>query len=142
MRTIGLIGSGLIGSTVARLAVAAGHDVVLSNRRGPETLSGLVAELGHIPELDAETATTSELLQAHLPESHIVKAMNNIFSVHLGNLARPSGDPEQSVLALAGDTVRRIGASRPWSGGRAPPLPAHVSRGRQAGSADCRGARR
>ncbi|MBL7500052.1 NADPH-dependent F420 reductase [Frankia sp. CNm7] len=46
MTTIGLIGSGNIGSTVARLALAAGHDVVLSNSRGPETLAGLVAELG------------------------------------------------------------------------------------------------
>ncbi|MEV0392425.1 NADPH-dependent F420 reductase [Polymorphospora rubra] len=46
MTTIGLIGSGYIGSTVARLAVAAGHDVVLSNSRGPETLRDLVDELG------------------------------------------------------------------------------------------------
>lgn len=44
--TLGLIGSGRIGSTVARLAVDAGHDVVLSNSRGPETLADLVAELG------------------------------------------------------------------------------------------------
>jgi 8-hydroxy-5-deazaflavin:NADPH oxidoreductase len=34
MTTIGLVGSGRIGSTVARLAVNAGHDVVLSNSRG------------------------------------------------------------------------------------------------------------
>ncbi|HEY6792054.1 MAG TPA: NAD(P)-binding domain-containing protein, partial [Trebonia sp.] len=46
MTTIGLIGSGMIGGTVARLAVAAGHEVVLSNSRGPQTLAGLVAELG------------------------------------------------------------------------------------------------
>ncbi|RSM53341.1 NADP oxidoreductase [Actinoplanes sp. ATCC 53533] len=46
MTTIGLIGSGNIGSTVARLAVAAGHSVVLSNSRGPETLRSLVTELG------------------------------------------------------------------------------------------------
>lgn len=46
MTTIGLIGSGSIGSTVARLAVDAGHDVVLSNSRGPETLQDLVTELG------------------------------------------------------------------------------------------------
>lgn len=45
-KTIGLIGSGMIGSTVARLAVAAGYDVVLSNSRGPETLAPLVSELG------------------------------------------------------------------------------------------------
>ncbi|MGN6252470.1 MAG: NADPH-dependent F420 reductase [Marmoricola sp.] len=155
MTTIGLIGSGNIGSTVARLAVAAGYDVVLSNSRGPETLSDLVAELGeraraatpeeaaaagdlvvvtvplkayrstpveplrgkvvidtnnyyperdgHIAELDDESTTTSELLQAHLPGSKVVKAFNNIYFAFLGSLARPHGDPERSVLAIAGD---------------------------------------
>src|SRR6476646_461617 len=125
MTTIGLIGSGNIGSTLARLAVAAGHDVVLSNSRGPETLGDLVAELGpraraataaeaaaagdfavvtvplknyrdipaqplegkvvidtnnyywerdgRIPELDNGEATTSGLLQKHLPTSKVAK---------------------------------------------------------------------
>ncbi len=155
MTTIGLIGSGNIGSTVARLAVDAGHDVVLSNSRGPETLTDLVDELGpharaataaeagaagdivvvtvplkayldvpveplrgkvvidtnnyypqrdgHIAEIDDESTTVSDLLQAHLPESHVVKAFNNIYFGHLGTLQRPSGSPERSVLAIAGD---------------------------------------
>jgi predicted dinucleotide-binding enzyme len=46
MTTIGLIGAGHIGSQIARLAVANGYDVAISNSRGPETLSALVAELG------------------------------------------------------------------------------------------------
>jgi predicted dinucleotide-binding enzyme len=46
MTTIGLIGSGHIGGTLARLAVENGYDVVVSNSRGPETLTDLVAELG------------------------------------------------------------------------------------------------
>ena len=54
MTTIGFIGSGHIGSTVARLAVDAGHDVVLSNSRGPDTLQDLVGELG--PHARAATA--------------------------------------------------------------------------------------
>ncbi|HYF73160.1 MAG TPA: NADPH-dependent F420 reductase [Nocardioides sp.] len=156
MTTIGLIGSGNIGGTLAHLTVSAGHDVVLSNSRGPETLAGLVAELGpraragtpqeaaeagdlvvvtiplrayravpveplrgkvvidtnnyypeqrdgHIAELDDESTTTSELLQAHLPESKVVKAFNNIYFDFLRLLARPHGDPERSVLAIAGD---------------------------------------
>jgi predicted dinucleotide-binding enzyme len=155
MTTIGLIGSGHIGGTVARLAVDAGHDVVLSNSRGPETLGDLVAELGeharaatpaeaaaagdivvvtvplkayrqvpveplagkvvidtnnyypqrddHIAELDDESTTSSELLQAHLPTSHVVKAFNNIYFGHLGSLARPAGDPARSVIAIVGD---------------------------------------
>ncbi|MCX4825676.1 NAD(P)-binding domain-containing protein [Streptomyces sp. NBC_01142] len=56
MSTLGLIGSGHIGSTLARLGVAAGLDVVLSNSRGPETLADLVAELG--PR--ARAATSAE----------------------------------------------------------------------------------
>jgi 8-hydroxy-5-deazaflavin:NADPH oxidoreductase len=155
MTTIGLIGSGHIGSALARLAVDAGHDVVLSNSRGPQTLTDLVDELGpharaataaeaaaagdivvvtvplkayrdvpveplrgkvvidtnnyypqrdgHIAELDDESTTVSELLQAHLPESHVVKCFNNIYFDHLRTLRRPSGDPERSVLAIAGD---------------------------------------
>ncbi len=56
MTTIGLIGSGKIGGTVARLAVRAGYGVVLSNSRGPETLADLVGELG----TRARAATPSE----------------------------------------------------------------------------------
>ena len=54
MTTIGFIGSGHIGSTLARLAIDAGYDVVLSNSRGPETLADLVADLG--PKARAATA--------------------------------------------------------------------------------------
>jgi predicted dinucleotide-binding enzyme len=43
---IGFIGAGHIGSNLARLVVDAGHEVVLSNSRGPETLDPLVEELG------------------------------------------------------------------------------------------------
>jgi len=60
MTTIGFIGSGMVGGTVARLSVAAGHRVVLSNSRGPETLHDLVAELGPL----AAAATTGEAAEA------------------------------------------------------------------------------
>ena len=43
---IGVIGSGNIGATAARLFARAGHDVAISNSRGPETLGGLVEEIG------------------------------------------------------------------------------------------------
>jgi 8-hydroxy-5-deazaflavin:NADPH oxidoreductase len=60
MSTIGFIGSGHIGSTLARLAVAAGYHVVVSNSRGPETLADLVTELGP----SARAATAAETAQA------------------------------------------------------------------------------
>ncbi|HZD38531.1 MAG TPA: NAD(P)-binding domain-containing protein, partial [Actinomycetes bacterium] len=43
---IGIIGSGNIGSTTARLFVDAGHEVAIANSRGPQTLTGLVGSLG------------------------------------------------------------------------------------------------
>jgi predicted dinucleotide-binding enzyme len=58
--TIGLIGAGHIGSAVARAAIAAGHSVVLSNSRGPETLAELVKELGP----SARAATPQEAAKA------------------------------------------------------------------------------
>ena len=55
MTTIGIIGAGHIGSQIARKATELGYDVVISNSRGPETLTELVAELG--PRAKAGTAT-------------------------------------------------------------------------------------
>lgn len=43
---IGIIGAGKIGSTLARLLTAAGHEVALANSRGPGSLQSLVRELG------------------------------------------------------------------------------------------------
>jgi predicted dinucleotide-binding enzyme len=153
--TLGLIGSGMIGATVAHLAVAAGLDVVLSNSRGPDTLADLVADLGdharagspadaaragdlvvatiplhayrqlpaaelagktvidtlnyypqrdgRIAELDSNQLTSSQLVQRHLADSHVVKAFNSITSISLANRARPTGDPDRSALPIAGD---------------------------------------
>jgi predicted dinucleotide-binding enzyme len=50
---IGIIGSGNIGGTLARLFAGAGHEVILANSRGPESLAGLVGGIG-----PAATAST------------------------------------------------------------------------------------
>ncbi|ASU58531.1 NADPH-dependent F420 reductase [Nocardiopsis dassonvillei] len=60
MSTLGIIGSGNIGTAIARLAVAAGIDVVIANSRGPQSLAGLVEELG--PR--ATAATVEEAARA------------------------------------------------------------------------------
>ncbi|OKI10122.1 NADP oxidoreductase [Streptomyces sp. CB02923] len=54
MPTLGIIGSGHIGTAIARLAVAAGIPVVMANSRGPHSLARLTGELG--PLADAGTA--------------------------------------------------------------------------------------
>ena len=53
MTTIGIIGSGHVGSNLAWAAIAHGYDVVLSNSQGPGSLDGLVKELG--PQATAAT---------------------------------------------------------------------------------------
>ncbi|MGL5852798.1 MAG: NADPH-dependent F420 reductase [Phycicoccus sp.] len=82
MTTWGLIGSGNIGGTLARLAVDAGHDVVLSNSRGPETLAGLVADLG--PRARAataeEAATAGDVVVVTVP----LKALHDLPLASLG----------------------------------------------------------
>lgn len=46
MTTIAIIGSGHVGTSLARAAIAHGYDVVLSNSQGPASLAGLAKELG------------------------------------------------------------------------------------------------
>lgn len=69
MTTIGFIGSGHIGGTLARLAVDQGYDVVVSNSRGPETLVGLVDELGDRARAGTadEAATEGDLVVVSIP---------------------------------------------------------------------------
>jgi 8-hydroxy-5-deazaflavin:NADPH oxidoreductase len=69
MTTIGFIGSGMIGGTVARLSLAAGHRVVMSNSRGPETLQDLVAELGPLATAAtcAQAAEAGDLVVVSIP---------------------------------------------------------------------------
>jgi predicted dinucleotide-binding enzyme len=76
MTTIGFIGSGMIGGTVARLSLAAGHRVVMSNSRGPETLQDLVAELGPLATAAtcAQAAEAGDLVVVSIP----VKAIGDV----------------------------------------------------------------
>jgi 8-hydroxy-5-deazaflavin:NADPH oxidoreductase len=69
MATLGLIGSGRIGGTVARLSVAAGHQVVLSNSRGPQTLTGLADELGPLAwaATAAQAAAAGDIVVVSIP---------------------------------------------------------------------------
>lgn len=59
---------------------------------------------GRIPALDEKRATTSGLLQEHLPESQVVKAFNHIMSEQILTDGRPAGDADRRALATAGDS--------------------------------------
>lgn len=170
--TIGFIGTGMIGSALARLAINAGYKVVLSASRGPEALADFVRELGDnasattvedianhadiiiasIPlgaystlpadklagkividtmnyypsardgsfvDIDAGTITTSEMIQNHLSDSKVIKALHNLDFHHLYINARPENNPTRTTLPIAGndheakqivaDFINRIG---------------------------------
>jgi predicted dinucleotide-binding enzyme len=152
---IGIIGAGHIGGTLARHFVHTGHQVAVSNSRGPATLRALVESLGaraqamtaaeaaefgdvvvvsiplgryrelptegvagkvvidtnnyypqrdgHFAELDSDRTTSSELLQAHLPDARVVKAFNAIQWEHLRDDGRPTGDPARVGIPISGD---------------------------------------
>jgi 8-hydroxy-5-deazaflavin:NADPH oxidoreductase len=76
MATVGFIGSGQLGSAIARLAIEAGHQVVLSNSRGPETIADLVAELGSRASAatSKEAAAAGDIVVVSVP----VKAFPNL----------------------------------------------------------------
>jgi len=155
MTTVGIIGAGHIGSTLARGLAERGYQVVISNSRGPATLTALVEDLGEnvtagtvtdaaasgdvvivtvplkaiaevpvaplagkivldtnnyywerdgrIVELDEKRTTTTGLLQAHLPDSKVVKAFNHIGSGEILTTGSPAGTADRRALATASD---------------------------------------
>ena len=76
MTIVGLIGSGRIGGTVAELAVAAGHPVILSNSRGPDTLAELAGQLGPLARAGTgrEAAEGGDLVVVTIP----LRAFRNV----------------------------------------------------------------
>lgn len=69
MTRFGIIGAGHIGSTLARGLVDRGHDVVISNSRGPASLQELAAELGEHAQAGTVTdaATQGEVVIVTVP---------------------------------------------------------------------------
>ncbi|MFC8779209.1 NADPH-dependent F420 reductase [Streptomyces nigra] len=63
---IGMLGAGTIAQAIARHAVRHGHEVVLSNSRGPDSLAPLVQDLGPLASAatPAEAATTDLVVLA------------------------------------------------------------------------------
>ena len=157
MTTIGFIGSGNIGGTVAGLAIAAGPrrgaqqfprtgdpdrpgrgarartppppppptppsegDIVVvsipaaglpgcpgraagraRSSSTPTTTTG--SGTGTSPSSTTSSTTSAGLLQAHLPQSRVVKAFNHIRSTELPRTVQPAGTPDRRALVIAGD---------------------------------------
>ena len=67
------------------------------------TINYFPQRYGHVPEIDDGTTTAPGLLQAHLPESRVVRAFSMINAAEMSGDGHPPGDPRRRALAIAGD---------------------------------------
>lgn len=86
---IGIIGAGFVGRSIAKLALQAGHDVMLSNSRGPQTLFSLrpmigcqvgsadeAAEFGEVVVIAVPLSAINALPAAGIKNKHVIDAVN------------------------------------------------------------------
>lgn len=64
---IGIIGAGFVGQAIAKLAAANGHEVMISNSRGPDTLFSVRSALGCAAGTAEEAAAFSDLAVVAVP---------------------------------------------------------------------------
>ena len=64
---IGIIGAGHIGGNLAQLLVKHGHEVVIANSRGPQTLGAVAERTGATPVEVADAARGAELVVVTVP---------------------------------------------------------------------------
>src|SRR3954454_342952 len=112
---IGIIGAGRMGTTLARHFANAGHDVAISNSRGPDSLRGHRAELGdRVRALTPEdTARFGELVVVAIPfknykdvpardvAGNVVIDVNNYFPDRDGHFEELDNDHTTSSEMLA-----------------------------------------
>ena len=76
---LGIIGAGRIGQAMARTALRAGRSVVISNSRGPESLSSLVSTMGDgVSAGTVEQAAAARIVVVAVPWSHVEQALEGL----------------------------------------------------------------
>jgi predicted dinucleotide-binding enzyme len=121
MTTIGFIGAGRIGTSVATAAITAGYDVLMSNSRGPETLADLIAQLG--PHATAATgsdaASAADFVVVTIPlksaltvpveplSGKVVIDTNNYYFERDGHIA----EIDNGEITVSGLLQRHLGGS-------------------------------
>jgi 8-hydroxy-5-deazaflavin:NADPH oxidoreductase len=113
---VGFIGAGTLTKTFGRHLINAGHEILVSNSRGPETLAGLVADLGPgtTPSTKTQAAEGDVVILAtnwvNVPEAlknidWLGRILIDATNAHMD--AKPDISPEgvnRSIAALKGRT--------------------------------------
>jgi predicted dinucleotide-binding enzyme len=77
---IGIIGSGNIGSALVHHLTKLGHDVMIANSRGPETLSDIAAETGATATTAEQAATAEDLVIVTIPQKAVPELPIDVLS--------------------------------------------------------------
>ncbi|SHN22534.1 NADPH-dependent F420 reductase [Chitinophaga sp. CF418] len=72
---IGIIGAGAIGLAFAKQAAAAGHEVIISNSRGPASLDAVIKDLKGIQAGTKEAAAQADVIMIAVPWQHLDAAV-------------------------------------------------------------------
>jgi predicted dinucleotide-binding enzyme len=80
---IGIIGSGHVGGTLVRRFETAGHDVVVANSRGPQSLTALADETGAKAATVEQAARDTDLVVLALPIAAVATLPSNAFDGQL-----------------------------------------------------------
>jgi len=112
---IGIIGTGGIGQALAHHVAKAGYEIIVSNSRGPESLTGLVGKLG--PRATAGTrqeAARAEVVVLAVPWEHVRAALSDLPPWNgriLMDATNPIIEPDFRMAELKGSTSSEIVAS-------------------------------
>jgi 8-hydroxy-5-deazaflavin:NADPH oxidoreductase len=77
---IGIIGSGHIGSTLARRLTALGHRVSIANSRGPASLAALAAETGATAATLEQAARAHDIVIVTIPQKAVPELPRDLFT--------------------------------------------------------------
>jgi len=119
---IGIVGAGMIGSTLATLFVDAGHEIRLASRH-PQELQPLIEQLGRRASAGspAETAAFGEVVVLTVPLAAVPELAKDLAPLLKGKIVLDTGNAyERRDGAVAREASKHPKGSAGWAAGMFP----------------------